>query len=96
MTKKKCTDPDCPHHGTLSTHTRVVEGIVVSDKMQSTVVVRRDYVRYVPKYERYKKCSSRIPAHNPECMQAHTGDRVKIAECRPLSKTKNFVIVEVM
>lgn len=96
MAKKKCTDRNCPLHGSLSTRGRVVEGIVVTDKMQSTVVVRRDYVRYIPKYERYKKCSSRIPAHNPECIGAKVGDRVKVAECRPLSKTKNFVVIEVM
>jgi small subunit ribosomal protein S17 len=96
MAKKKCTDINCPIHGTLSTRGRVLEGDVVSDKMQSTVVVQRDYVRYVPKYERYKKCSSRIPAHNPPCIAAKIGDRVRIAECRPLSKTKHFVVTEVM
>ncbi len=96
MAKKKCTDKNCPIHGTLSTRGRVLEGIVVSDKMRSTVVVRRDHVTYIPKYERYRKSSSRISAHNPECIGAKAGDRVKIAECRPLSKTKNFVVVEVM
>jgi small subunit ribosomal protein S17 len=96
MAKKKCTDKNCPVHGTLSTRGRVLEGVVISDKMHSTVVIRRDYVRYVPKYERYKKASSRISAHNPECISAKVGDSVKIAECRPLSKTKNFVVVEVL
>jgi small subunit ribosomal protein S17 len=96
MARKKCTDKNCPVHGTLSTRGRVLEGVVVSDKMHSTVVVQRDHVSYVPKYERYKKVSSRIPAHNPECIAAKVGDRVTIAECRPLSKTKNFVVTEVM
>lgn len=96
MAKKKCTDRNCPIHGTLRTRGRVLEGVVVSDKMHSTVVVRRDYVRYVPKYERYKKASSQIPAHNPECIAAKVGDHVRIAECRPLSKTKNFVVTEVL
>lgn len=96
MAKKKCTDKNCPIHGTLSTRGRVLEGVVVSDKMHDTVVVLRDHVRYIPKYERYKKCSSRIPAHNPQCISAKSGDKVKIAECRPLSKTKHFVVVEVM
>ena len=96
MAKKKCTDRNCPVHGELSTRGRVLEGVVVSDKMHSTVVVLRDHTMYVPKYERYKKASSRIPAHNPECISAKLGDHVKIAECRPLSKTKNFVVVEVL
>ena len=38
--------------------------------------------------------NSRITAHNPPCLDAQRGDKVKIAECRPLSKTKNFVVVE--
>jgi len=38
--------------------------------------------------------SSRITAHNPPCIGAKTGDKVKIAECRPISKTKSFVVVE--
>ncbi len=96
MAKKECTDKNCPIHGTLSTRGRVLEGVVVSDKMRLTVVVRRDLVQYTPKFERYKKASSRISAHNPECIGAKVGDRVKIAECRPLSKTKSFVVCEVI
>ena len=96
MAKKKCTDKKCPIHGTLSTRGRTFDGVVVSDKMHSTVVVRRDFVQYVPKYERYKKAGSQVPAHNPECIGAKVGDRVRISECRPLSKTKNFVVVEVL
>jgi small subunit ribosomal protein S17 len=96
MARKKCTDKNCPVHGTLSTRGRTFDGVVVSDKMHSTVVVRRDYVQYVPKFERYKKASSQVPAHNPECIGAKVGDRVRISECRPLSKTKNFVVVEVL
>ena len=41
-----------------------------------------------------RRMNSRITAHNPPCIDAKTGDKVKIAECRPLSKTKNFVVVE--
>jgi small subunit ribosomal protein S17 len=96
MARKKCTDRNCPIHGSLSTRGRTFDGVVVSDKMHSTVVVQRDYVQYVPKFERYKKSSSRIPAHSPECMGVKVGDHVRIAECRPLSKTKNFVVVEVL
>jgi len=38
--------------------------------------------------------NSRITAHNPPCIAARRGEKVKIAECRPLSKTKSFVVVE--
>ena len=49
----------------------------------------------MPKFERYEKKSSRIKAHNPKDMGATEGDLVTIAECRPLSKTKHFIVIEV-
>ena len=42
-----------------------------------------------------KKENQRISAHKPDCIEVNIGDAVKIAECRPLSKTKHFVLVEV-
>lgn len=62
--------------------------------MTKTVTVERDYLNYVPKYTRYEKRKSRIMAHNPPCLEIHEGDRVKIAECRPISKEVAFVVVE--
>ena len=94
--QKVCNDPSCPFHGHLKVRGRVFEGVVVSDKMEKSVVVKRDYVRIIPKYERYEKRSSKITAHNPECIGAKSGDMVKIMECRPLSKTKKFVVIEKM
>ncbi|MEM5777082.1 MAG: 30S ribosomal protein S17 [Candidatus Aenigmatarchaeota archaeon] len=89
-----CKDEKCPFHGTLPIRGKILKGIVVSDRMQGTVIVRIDYLHYIPKYERYEKRRSRIPAHNPECINAKKGDAVRIAECRPLSKTKAFVVIE--
>ena len=67
---------------------------MVSAKMDKTVVVRRDYLHYAPKYKRYERRHGHVPAHNPPCLEAKEGDHVKIAECRPLSKTVSFVVVE--
>ena len=92
--KERCDDKNCPFHGSLRVRGRVLEGIVVSDKMDKTVVVRRGYIRRVPKYERFERRSSKIHAHNPSCISARVGDRVKIMECRRLSKTKSFVVVQ--
>ncbi len=47
------------------------------------------------RYERYEKRRTRVAAHNPPCINAKEGDKVVIAECRPLSRTKKFVIIEV-
>ncbi len=92
--KKSCDDRNCPFHGTLSVRGRVLEGTIISAKMDKTVVIRRDYQFYVPKFKRYERRHSHINAHNPPCLNAEEGQKVRIAECRPLSKTVSFVVVE--
>lgn len=92
----ECADKNCPVHGTLATRGASLDGIVVSDKMQSTVVVQRDRFSKVKKYDRYRRNTSRIPAHNPPCINAKPGDVVRIMECRKLSKTVSFVVTEVL
>ncbi len=94
--KKTCNDRNCPFHGSLPIRGRVLEGLVVSAKMDKTVIVQHDFLRYVPKFMRYERRHSRIPSHNPPCIDAKEGDRVTIAECRPISKTVSFVVVEKM
>ena len=72
---------------------KTISGVVVSDKMQDTVIVRVDrYVKH-PKYDKYIKKSKRYPAHNPGNTKK-VGDKVQIVESRPISKTKKFVVVE--
>ena len=92
--KKSCDDINCPFHGTLSLRGHTLEGIVVSDKMEKTIIVRRDYLNYVPKFKRYERRRSNVAAHSPSCLEIKTGDRVKLAECRSLSKTVSFVVIE--
>jgi len=92
--KKTCNDSNCPFHGTLSSRGHTLEGVVISDKMDKTIVVRRDYLNYVPKFRRYERRHSHIPAHNPPCINVKEGNLVKIAECRSISKTVSFVVVE--
>jgi len=92
--KKTCNDLNCPFHGTLSIRGHTLEGVVISAKMDKTIVVRRDYLNYVPKFRRYERRHSHIPAHNPPCINVKEGNLVKIAECRSISKTVSFVVVE--
>lgn len=74
----------------------IFEGKVVSSKANKTVTVERMLTQYLPKYERYKKVRSRIKAHNPESINAKEGDWVRIGETRRISKTKSFVVMEVI
>jgi len=92
----ECNDENCFKHGMLRLRGFTSEGVVVSDKGKMTVIVERDMIQYIPKYKRYARKKSRIPAHNPDCIGAKTGDRVKIAECRKISKTKAWSVVEVI
>jgi len=61
-----------------------------------SVKVEFPRLHYLPKYERFEKRRTRIHAHNPTCINAVQGDNVKLMECRPLSKMKNFVLIEVI
>jgi small subunit ribosomal protein S17 len=92
--KKSCEDRNCPFHGALSIRGRVLDGVVISSKMDKTVVVQREYLQFSPKFVRYERRHSHIPSHNPPCLDVKEGEKVRIAECRPLSKTVSFVVVE--
>ena len=92
--KKICEDRNCPFHGSLSVRGRVLEGVVASAKMDKTVVVERKYLQFSSKFVRYERRHSHIPSHNPPCLDVKDGERVRIAECRPLSKTVSFVVME--
>lgn len=91
--ERACQDAKCPFHGSLRVRGQVLRGRVVAARMQGTVLVQREFLRYLPKYERYEKRRSKHAAHNPPCVAAQAGDEVTIAECRPLSKTTHFVVV---
>lgn len=92
--KGSCNDENCPFHGTLPIRGQIIKGKVVSNKMQGSVSVQREFMHYVKKYERYEKRTSTYLAHCPPCINLKEGDRVRIAECRPLGKTVSFVTIE--
>lgn len=78
----------------LRTRGRTFTGVVVETKMQLTATIEWPRRRYVTKFERYATAKTRIKAHNPTTINAKAGDVVKIMECRPISKTKHFIIIE--
>lgn len=92
MTGEKCTL--CAVHGTLRTRGMTFQGTVVSTRAPKTAVIEVQYMRKVPKYERFEKLRSKIHAHLPECMGIHEGDVVEVAECRKVSKTKAHVVTK--
>ena len=70
-------------------------GIVVSDSMEKTIVVRIDRSAKHPVYNRIISKSSKVMAHD-EKKEAKLGDKVKIEETRPLSKNKRWRLVEIL
>src|SRR5437762_961262 len=70
-------------------------GVVVSNAMDKTIVVRVDAVKAHPKYKKVVRRSTKFHAHD-EQNQAKIGDVVRIVETRPLSKTKNWRLAEIV
>lgn len=70
-------------------------GVVVSDKMDQTIVVRVERTVQHEMYKKYIKRSTKLHVHNPD-NKAKMGDTVKIEETRPISKTKTWKLVEVV
>ncbi|MEF1256082.1 MULTISPECIES: 30S ribosomal protein S17 [unclassified Vibrio] len=74
---------------------RTQQGRVVSDKMDKSIVVAIERMVKHPIYGKFVKRTTKVHAHdeNNEC---GLGDKVEIAECRPLSKTKSWTLVKVL
>ncbi|OFX15858.1 MAG: 30S ribosomal protein S17 [Armatimonadetes bacterium RBG_19FT_COMBO_69_19] len=70
-------------------------GVIVSDKMDKTVVVQVETLRRHPMYGKTMRHLRKFKAHN-EGNEAHAGDRVLIMETRPLSKDKRWRVVQVV
>ena len=71
---------------------RVLQGVVVGDKADKTVIVQEDRRIQHPLYKKYMRRSKKYMAHD-ETNARKVGDQVQIRECRPLSKNKNWEIV---
>lgn len=92
--EKECKDAKCPWHGKISLRGRVFTGKIVKKGSAKTVTVRWGFHQFLPKYERYERRNTSVSAYLPECIAVSKGDTVKIAECRPISKTKSFMVIE--
>lgn len=76
------------------TKARVMQGTVVSNSMQSSIVVKIDRFIKHPKYKKFIRKSTKVMAHDAENI-CQVGDTVSIKECRPLSKNKTWTLVSI-
>jgi len=89
-------DHKCPFTSDVSIRGRIFKGVVLSTKMARTVVLRRDYLHYIKKYNRFEKRHHNLPAHlTPAFGRTRVGDIVTVGQCRPISKTVRFNVVRV-
>ena len=93
--KGNYVDKKCPFTGNVSIRGRILKGMVISTKMQRTIIVRRDYLHYIKKYKRYEKRHRNIAVHCSPCFRVKEGDIATIGECRPLSKTVSFNLLKI-
>ncbi|GAM26211.1 hypothetical protein SAMD00019534_093860, partial [Acytostelium subglobosum LB1] len=87
-------DKKCPFTSNVSIRGTILKGVVVSTKMRRTIIMRRDYLHYIRKYNRFEKRHSNIAAHASPCFTIKDGDNVTIGQCRPLAKTVKFNVIK--
>jgi small subunit ribosomal protein S11e len=75
-------DKKCPFTSSVTIRGRILKGVVHSAKMNRTIIVRRDYLHYIRKYNRYEKRHKNVAAHVSPAFRVHEGDQVTIGECR--------------
>merc|ERR1712025_276313 len=89
-------DKKCPFAGKVSIRGRILTGVITKMKMYRTVVIRRDYLHYVKKYNRFEKRHKNMSVHMSPCFRdVQVGDVLTVGECRPLSKTVKFNTLKV-
>jgi len=74
---------------------RSISGVVISNKMDKTVTVLVERLEKHALYKKYIRKSTRLHAHD-ELNECNEGDTVQIEECRPLSKSKSWRVIEVV
>ena len=84
-----------PFNGTLSIRGKIFEGTVINAKADGTVVIQKESPIYFKKFKRFGRSKNKIHAHVPSNINVEEGDYVIAAECRPISKSVSFVVVEV-
>nr|AIF24494.1 ribosomal protein S17 (RP-S17, rpsQ) [uncultured marine thaumarchaeote SAT1000_31_A02] len=84
-----------PFNGSLSIRGKIFEGIVINAKAKGTVVIERESLIEFTKFKRFGRSKNKIHAHVPSNLDIQEGDHVVAAECRPISKSVSFVVVEV-
>jgi small subunit ribosomal protein S11e len=91
---------------------RILRGVVKTTHMKNTLIIQRNYLHYVSKYQvraelsspfsracvgqRFEKRHKNLPVHVSPCFRVNVGDTVEVGQCRPLSKTVRFNVLKIV
>ena len=89
-------DKKCPFYGELVVKKETLVGTIIKKDTNRSATIELKRSKYVPKYERYEVRRFTLRVHNPTSINAQIGQKVLVAKTRPLSKTKNHVILAVV
>ena len=92
----KYIDKKCPFTGNVSIRGRLMRGVVHSIAMKRSIVIRRDYLHYIEKYQRYMKRHKNFTVHCSPAFEPKVGDEVIVGQTRPLSKTIRYNVLQLI
>ena len=89
-------DKKCPWTGSVNIRGKLITGVVKTTKMKNTVIIRKDYLHYIKKYNRFEKRHKNTPVHVSPAFRLKQGDEILAGQCRPISKTVRFNVLKVI
>ena len=89
-------DKKCPWTGSVNIRGKFLTGVIKTAKMKNTVIIRKDYLHYIKKYNRFEKRHKNTPIHVSPAFRVKVGDEILAGQCRPLSKTVRFNMLKVI
>merc|ERR1712046_393857 len=82
--------------GKVNIRGKLITGVIKTTKMKNTVIIRKDYLHYIKKYNRFEKRHKNTPVHVSPAFRVKQGDEILAGQCRPLSKTVRFNMLKVL
>merc|ERR1712087_17598 len=89
-------DKKCPWTGSVNIRGKLITGVIKTTKMKNTIIIRKDYLHYIKKYNRFEKRHKNTPVHVSPAFRGKVGDEILAGQCRPLSKTVRFNMLKVI
>eukprot|EP00310_Coccolithus_braarudii_P024313 CAMPEP_0183336968 /NCGR_PEP_ID=MMETSP0164_2-20130417/4790_1 /TAXON_ID=221442 /ORGANISM="Coccolithus pelagicus ssp braarudi, Strain PLY182g" /LENGTH=165 /DNA_ID=CAMNT_0025506601 /DNA_START=36 /DNA_END=533 /DNA_ORIENTATION=- len=89
-------DKKCPWTGNVHIRGKLITGVIKTTKMKNTLIIRKDYLHYIKKYNRFEKRHKNTPVHVSPAFRVKPGDEILAGQCRPLSKTVRFNMLKVI